>query len=72
METEASRRFIGFGSAVVRRAWEHNGDTATCCMRITTQIPLYYLSGPGAATALPASLYISAVVTGVNKKGPEG
>ena len=69
METEADRRFIGFGSAVVRRAWEHNGETASCCMRITTQIPLYYLNGPSTAIALPTALHIGAAVTGANKKG---
>jgi hypothetical protein len=69
MGTEASRRFIGSYSALVRRAWEHNGDTASFCMRITTQIPLYYLGGPGAAIALSANPLFDAAVTGVYKRG---
>jgi hypothetical protein len=69
MGTEVSRRFIGSYSAVVRCAWEQNGDTASFCMRIATQIPLYYLSSPGAAIALSANPLFDAAVTGVYRRG---
>jgi hypothetical protein len=45
MKSEANRCFIARYGAAARSTGEHNGDTASFCMRRATQIPLYYLKG---------------------------
>ena len=67
MKTEAVCRFIGSSSAVVRCAFEHNGDTVTFSMRVTTQILLYYLGDASSVTALLANPHVDAGLPGVNK-----
>ena len=54
MRSDVDRRFLGCYCAVARCAMEENRDSAPSCMRSATQIPLYYLDGPGGGGVLIA------------------
>jgi hypothetical protein len=62
MKSDANRCFIGRSGAAARSTEEHNGKTASSCMRKATRIPLYYLRSQGVGPVLIATRCINACV----------